>query len=94
MNLIENHSIDKGVSAKPIFKGEGTTISLQILGNQKLAEHTTKIPAMLVCVCGEVVFEYVNGNKYELKSGDYINIEPNESHWVIAKVDSQLLLLK
>ena len=94
MNLKENHSNEKGVSTKPIFKGEGTAISLQILENQKLAEHTTKIPALLVCVSGEVVFEYTNGNKYELKGGDYINIEPNETHWVIAKVDSQLLLLK
>lgn len=94
MNLIGNHSSEQSISAKPIFKGEGTVISLQILENQKLAEHTSKIPAMLVCVSGEVVFEYVKGNKYELKSGDNINIEPNETHWVIGKVDSQLLLMK
>ena len=94
MNLIENHFNEKAVSTKPIFKGEGTVISLQILANQKLAEHLTKIQALLVCVSGDVVFEYQSGGKFELKNGDYINIAPNEIHWVIAKVDSQLLLIK
>lgn len=94
MNLIENHSADKPVSTKVIFNGEGVVISLRILANQKLAEHFTKVPAMLVCVSGDAVFEYDNGEKYELKSGDCVNIEANRKHWVIANTDSQFILAK
>lgn len=94
MNLQDNHTTEKPVSAIPLFKGEGTAISLQILQNQKLKEHSTKIPALLICVAGEVVFEDENGIKVTLQSGDYIPIEPLVKHWVVGKVDSQLVLLK
>ncbi|QHI36924.1 hypothetical protein IMCC3317_22940 [Kordia antarctica] len=63
MNLQSNHSTEKPVSAIPFFKGEGTTIALQILQNRQLKEHITNIPALLVCVVGEVTFE----NEKELK---------------------------
>ncbi|MCB0538625.1 MAG: hypothetical protein H6571_17975 [Lewinellaceae bacterium] len=94
MNLKSNHSIDKPVSAVPFFKGEGIATALQILQNQELKEHVTKVPALLICVEGEVVFENEKGIKETLKSGEYVNIEPLVKHWVISKVDSQLLLLK
>lgn len=94
MNLLDNHSADKSVSTKVIFNGEGVVISLKILANQKLAEHFTKIPAMLICISGDAVFEYVDGEKYYLKSGDYVNIDANRTHWIIANVDSQFILAK
>lgn len=94
MNLKTHHSAEKSVSAVPLFKGEGIATALQILQNQQLKEHTTKIPALLVCVVGEVVFENENGIKETLQSGDYVNIEPHVKHWVVGKLDSQLLLLK
>jgi len=94
MNLKDDHSAEKSVSAIPLFKGEGTVTALQILQDQKLKEHTTKIPALLICVTGEVVFENENGIKETLKSGDYIPIEPLVKHWVLSNVDSQLVLLK
>ncbi|CAN5397335.1 hypothetical protein BH10BAC1_BH10BAC1_19200 [soil metagenome] len=94
MNLKNNHSTEKPVSATPLFKGEGATVALQILKNQQLKEHTTKVPALLVCVIGEVVFENENGIKETLHPGDYVNIEPIVKHWVVGQEDSQLLLLK
>lgn len=94
MNLKDNHTADRPVSAIPLFKGEGTAASLQILQNQKLEEHITKIPALLICVTGEVVFENEKGIKETLQSGDYVAIEPLAKHWVVGNVDSQLVLLK
>ena len=91
MNLKDNHTTDKPVSATQLFKGEGTAATMQ---NQKLKEHVTKIPALLLCVTGEVVFENENGVKETLQSGDYIPIEPLVKHWVVGNVDSQLVLLK
>ncbi len=94
MNLKNNHSSEKPVSSIPLFKGEGVTAAIQILQDQQLKEHTSKAPALLICVVGEVIFENENGIKETLASGDYINIEPLVKHWLVGKEDSQLLLLK
>ncbi len=94
MNIRSKHSTEKPVSAIPFFEGKGSTKALQILQSQQLKEHSTDVPALLVCVIGEVVFENENGMKEILQSGDYVNIEPLVKHWVIANQDSQLLLLK
>ena len=94
MNLKTNHLTEKSVSALPLFKGEGTTLAIQILKNQQLKEHITKVPALLVCAVGETVFENENGRKETLQSGDYVHIEPHVKHWVVGRADSQLLLIK
>lgn len=89
------HTKLKPVSAIPHFKAEeGNVTAIQILNNQLLKEHTTKIPALLVCVTGEVVFENERGIKEILLPGDYANIEPMIKHSVKGIEDSQLLLIK
>jgi quercetin dioxygenase-like cupin family protein len=59
-----------------------------------LAEHTTKVPALLVCVKGYAVYSDENGKKVELKSGTYYNIPENIKHKVYALEDSNFLLIK
>jgi len=95
MNVNEKHASDKGVSAQSLFKGEtGAVIALQILKGEMLAEHITKIPAMLLCINGEVVFNNEKGIELALKAGDYVDIEPLVKHWVKGVEDSQLVLMK
>jgi quercetin dioxygenase-like cupin family protein len=95
MNLKDLHTKLKPVSAIPHFKAaEGNVTAIQILNNQLLKEHTTKTPALLVCVTGEVVFENEKGIKEILLPGDYVNIEPMVKHSVKGIEDSQLLLIK
>lgn len=95
MNIKDLHTTEKGISANSLFKSElGNATAIQILKGEKLKEHVTKIPALLICIEGEVVFEDENGIKEVLKSGDYINIEPMVKHWVDGKIDSQLVLIK
>jgi quercetin dioxygenase-like cupin family protein len=95
MNIQALHSQDKPVQTKALFNTqEGKVISLQILKGGLLKEHITAIPALLVCVKGEIVFEDENGKVITLLSGDYINIEPNLKHWVKSNADSNLLLIK
>lgn len=95
MNLKELHTESKSVQTKMIFPTtEGKVISLQILKDNQLKEHTTTVPALLVCVKGEAVFENEKGISVTLLSGDFINIEPNVKHWVNAKTDCNLLLIK
>lgn len=94
-NISAQHEATKPVSAKPLFKGqEGTATALQIQKDGLLDKHITKVPALLVCVSGEVVFENEQGLTQTLTTGDYIHIEPLVTHWVRGTQDSQLLLLK
>ena len=95
MNIKELHSQDKPVSVISLFKTEmGHATAIQILKGEKLKEHTTATPALLICLEGEVIFENQKGIKEALMPGDYINIEPMIKHWVEGKEKSQLILIK
>ena len=89
------HANNKGVSAVIIFKGESSNVtSIQLLENNILKEHTTKIAALLLCVTGKVVYSDENDQTIELSSSDYITIEPNVIHKLEALENSQLILVK
>lgn len=95
MNIKDLHTEEKEVSAISLFKGEkGNATSIRILKDQILKEHITQIPALLVCINGNVFFENEKGQKVELQPGDYMLIEPMVKHWVQATMDSQLILFK
>ena len=72
----------------------GNVTSIQILADEQLKEHITKVPALLLCLTGEAIFENENGVKLTLTIGDYVNIEPNIKHWINAKSTSNLILIK
>jgi len=95
MNIKELHKQEKPVSATSLFKSEmGNATAIKILQGEKLKEHITKTPALLICMEGEVVFENEKGIKEILMSGDYVNIEPMVKHWVEGTIESQLILIK
>lgn len=95
MKLSEQHPADKTVSAKSFFKmEEGNATAIQILKNEKFKEHITKVPALLMCVSGKIVFENEQSLKEPLSAGEYILIAPHVKHWMQAEEDSQLVLLK
>lgn len=95
MNIKDKHNIEKPVSTFSLFRGkEGTATAIQILKDQQLKEHTTKVHALLLCITGSLVFENEKGIKEPLLPGDYVNIEPMVKHWLTANRDSQLLLIK
>lgn len=95
MNIKELHTQVKPVSAVPLFKSEqGNATAFQILQGERLKEHLTKIPAILICMDGKALFENEKGIKETLMPGDYVNIEPMVKHWIAALADSQLILIK
>ena len=95
MNIKDLHTQEKPVSATSLYKSElGNATAIKILQGEKLKEHVTKIPALLICMEGEVVFENEKGIKETLMSGDYVNIEPMVKHWVEGTIESQLMLIK
>jgi quercetin dioxygenase-like cupin family protein len=95
MKIQDVHLKDKAVSAISLFKAtDNAVIALQILAQQQLKEHITKVPALLICVEGKVLFENEKGIEETLSSGDYIKIEPMVKHAVEGILNSQLLLIK
>ncbi|MBK7036769.1 MAG: hypothetical protein IPH42_10650 [Bacteroidetes bacterium] len=95
MNIKDLHTQEKPVSATSLYKSElGNATAIKILQGEKLKEHVTKIPALLICMEGEVVFENEKGIRETLLSGDYINIEPMVKHWAKGVIESQLILIK
>jgi quercetin dioxygenase-like cupin family protein len=87
--------VKKEVSAVSIFNdaAEGL-IAMPIMANQHLKEYVSKVPALLLCIDGEVVFENEKGLKETLFPSDFLNIESMVKHWVKRIDDSQLILLK
>jgi len=95
MNIQKIHSKDKAVSAVSIFKSDvASATAIQLLKYETLKEHITKTPALLVCVMGEIIFENEKGDKSTLLTGDFIYIEKDIKHWLIAVLESQLILIK
>jgi quercetin dioxygenase-like cupin family protein len=95
MNLKNLHTENKAVQTSVLFQPtDGKVISLQIAKNEQLAEHMTKVPALLVCVSGNATYKDENGTTITLQSGDYFNIPINVKHWVDAHEESNFLLIK
>lgn len=95
MNIKELHTQEQPVSAISLFKSElGNTTAMQILKGGQLKEHVTKVPALLICIEGEAIFENENGIKESLQPGDYVNIEPMVKHWVEGTIQGQLIRVK
>lgn len=95
MNLKDLHTEQKEVQTALLFApSENKVVSLQIAKGKQLSEHITKVPALLVCVSGTGSYGDERGRKLDLKSGDYVKIEPNIKHWVDAFENSNFLLVK
>ena len=95
MNLKNLRTENKAVQTSVLFQPtDGKVISLQIAKNKQLAEHMTKVPALLVCVSGNATYKDENGTTITLQSGDYFNIPVNVKHWVDAHEESNFLLIK
>ena len=94
MNLQDLHTEEKAVQTSVLFEPTQNVISMQIAKGEQLKEHITKNPALLVCVSGEATFSDENQQKFSLKSGDYVKIEPNVKHKIDAIEESNFLLIK
>lgn len=95
MNINTLHSEKKTVSSKPLFTGDiGTVLALHIAAGEQLSENITRKKALLLCVKGNVYFRNVEGIENEMHPGDCMIIEPDVKHWLDAKEDSDLVLIK
>ena len=94
MNIKDKHR-EGAVSAYSFFNGEeGKATAIQIPSGEHLKSHVTKTEALLVCLNGHARFENENNYSQDLKSGDFVIIEPLISHSVKGIESSNLILLK
>ncbi|MFT6244596.1 MAG: quercetin dioxygenase-like cupin family protein [Salibacteraceae bacterium] len=95
MNLEKLHSPNKSFSVVPVFKSEnGSTVSIKIKAGEQLKEYITKVPALLLCLNDQAVFENEQGLKEHHSVGDYLELEPIVKHWLNAIDESNFLLIK
>jgi quercetin dioxygenase-like cupin family protein len=95
MHLTSFHNTENPLSAKQLFScTEGKVVAIHLKKKSELKEHITKVPALLICVLGEFVYEDESGTKVTLKSGNYFEIEPNIKHWLVANQSSEAVLVK
>lgn len=95
MHLSSFHNSEKPLSAKQLFNStEGKVVAIQLKKDGVLKEHVTKVPALLICVVGEIKYEDENNESIQLDSGDYFEIKPNVKHWLVASQDSEAILVK
>ncbi|MBK8831297.1 MAG: hypothetical protein IPN60_10650 [Saprospiraceae bacterium] len=92
MNIKALHTSEKPVSAISLLKAFGKRNGYKNL-QEKIKEHITKTPALLICVEGQVLFENEKGIREILMPGDYVHIEPMVKHWVNGTMESQLVLV-
>lgn len=95
MNIKEFHDTKNDVSTFAMFESkEGKVMAIEVLEGKQIKKHSSQVPALLLCVNGQVVFENENGLSEELTSGDFVKIDPFVKHWVNGIETSQLLLIK
>lgn len=95
MNLKDLHSDNKAVSAHVLFKGQtNNTMSIEFKKDALLKEHESKVPAILLCVQGSLIYQEHDDVKITLHPGDYTQIAPFVKHWVTALEDSQAVLIR
>lgn len=95
MNLKNLHTENKAVQTHLLFQPtEAKVVSLQIKKNEQLAEHVSKVPALLVCVSGKATYTDETGLKTLLTNGVYVAIKQGVKHWIDAQEESNFLLIK
>lgn len=94
MNLIDLVDTQQALSVKPLFTGEGKLNTIFLKAGNRLKEHKTPIPALLLCVSGSIHYSTEKGENIQLLAGDYVNIEAHVLHALDANEDSVLVLAK
>ncbi len=95
LELKELHQGAAELSAKVLFTGTtGKTTSISLKKDAILKEHITATDALLLCVQGVIEYNQVGQDPQLLYPGEYVNIPANIKHHLVAKEDSQGVLLK
>lgn len=94
--LLLHPDAQKPVSAIGLMKGQMTTATaLHIAEGAELKDHTTPVPALLLCVLGHARYtEAATSQHTDLLPGHYVHIAPGLVHRVEGLQDSHLVLIR
>ena len=82
------------IKTEKIAKGEFTEIiHLHLKKETIMDEHISKSKATIIVIDGEIDF-IMNGHRYKLEKGDYLNFEANVLHSLEAFEETHLILIK
>lgn len=86
--------ISKGIQSKVIAKSDAFKVNnITLKKGAIIKEHTTPVPAFLLVKKGEITFNY-RDEKIPLSEEEFLVIKAKEIHWIVAEMDSELLLVK
>lgn len=95
MNIKELLTEDKVIQTKLLFNNsDQKVIALRIKEKEILKEHLSKVPALLICISGELIYQQKGDDEILLRNGDYVFIPQEALHELRAKTTSDLLLIK
>lgn len=95
MHLTDLHTKDQALSAKVLFEGNtGKVLSIALKQDGLLDKHTTKDPAILLCISGAVRYTDEHDFQVDLLPGEYQKIQAEILHWVQGLKDSQVILMR
>ena len=84
---------ENGIVSKKLMHGNGGNVSVFAFDQgQSLDKHSTPNKALVLAMEGEAIFSKGN-ESYNLRKDDYLILEENEEHSLIAKSDFKMLLV-
>jgi quercetin dioxygenase-like cupin family protein len=82
------------IKSEKIVNGNFTDIiHLHLKKDSILEEHISKSNATIIVIDGEIDF-IMNGHRYKLEKGDYLNFEANVLHALEAFEETHIILIK
>ena len=95
MNITDSIDTTKAIAVAQLsLEGNPLVNSICMQEGAHLKKHITKVPALLLCVKGEIEYESIDGTKALLCSGDYVHIPAEVEHWLNAKTKVEAVLIR
>ena len=80
-------------TARVFEKIEGNQMLIRLKPDAELKSHTSKVPAVLLCLEGKVKYQQEDLT-VTLGPSDYVEIKPEVVHWLNSDVGCLCLLMK
>lgn len=92
--ITQEMAVDKDVTSTRVLDfDQGTVLNLQIKARNKIPRHHANGHVLVYVVSGEVLFG-VSEQRFHLKTGSILHMNPFEEHDIEALQDSSLLVMK
>jgi len=85
---------ERGVARTQVLEfDQGVVVNLQLKSGKKIPRHHANCHVLVFVISGEVLFG-VSDQRFHLKAGSLLHMNPYEEHEIEAIQDSSLLVIK